>query len=330
MVGLRRENRTLLKHGLKVLGETQRPGLQALIEVLELQGRDLDAQDIGFAIAPKLNALSRLEEGLRPLDILLCEDPKQARMLASQVLEMNEKRKALQKELEDRILAQLDPSAPVHVLAALGHGGVVGLVATKVSQITGAPAFCVALTESEGIGSARAQMGVNLPDLLREASPYLERFGGHAQAAGFSLVPSQFQGFRTSLMEGFGRLYPKGLEDASFSLVYDVEAELHEFDTEFMKWLKHAGPFGPDNPSPLFQIRGLTVKSMRWLKDLHLKVELTDGRSKADGIAFNCRDRFGAITQGARLDALVEPAWNYWNGRRTLQLMIKDLKIKAG
>jgi single-stranded-DNA-specific exonuclease len=146
MVPLRRENRVLIKHGLKVLSQTQRPGLQALLKRLNLWGRELDSIDVAFSFAPKLNALSRLELAIRPLDVMMCNDTAKAEVLAEEVIGLNEKRKSLQGELEERILSQLktEQDSPAIVLGSPGHPGVVGLVATKVSQTTNKPAFIVA------------------------------------------------------------------------------------------------------------------------------------------------------------------------------------------
>jgi len=127
----------------------------------------------------------------------------------------------------------------------------VGLVATKVSQLTGKAAFIVALSEDQGIGSARGKEEDNLPQALASAASHLERFGGHAQAAGFSLRAESFDAFKLAISDHYKENY---FQQEAFEKVYDTEAKLTEFSEAFMSWLKSAGPFGTENPNPLFRI----------------------------------------------------------------------------
>jgi single-stranded-DNA-specific exonuclease len=324
MVPLKAENRSLVKHGLIRLEETKRPGLQALIKRLELENRYLDSNDIGFSIAPKLNALSRLEMGLKPLDIFLCEDYKKAEILAEQVVHLNVQRKHLQATLEEKILKQVEAEKLQHaaVFAAPGHAGVVGLVATKVAQLTGLPTFIVAWHDEHGAGSARGQEWHILPKALSSAAEYLERYGGHAQAAGFSLKPQHFDKFKEAILNYYAENTMPVHESVQY---YDVNAELREFNENFMGWLKHLGPFGIENPTPLFRIPGAFVTSAKWLKDQHLKVVLNDRTARYEGIAFFAKGVMD-VQVGEKVDAIVEPSWNYWQGDRRLQLLIRAIK----
>ena len=334
MVPLKNENRILVKHGLKILSKTDRPGLQALIKLLNLWGRDLESVDVAFSIAPKLNALSRLELGIRPLDVFMCEDQTEAQVLAEKVLVMNEKRKSLQAELEEKILAQLEEEKdkPVVVLSAQGHAGVVGLVATKVNQLSGKPAFIVALHGDEAVGSARGREEDALPTALAKADKVLDRFGGHAQAAGFSLQPENFASFKKILEEHYlnkQALRERGLEQGAgaFEKTFDADATLGDFSENFMAWLKQAGPFGSDNPAPLFKLSVDRVNKVRWLKGSHLKLTLGEGPSAVDALAFYAKSLPShQVEVGEKIDLLVEPSWNYFRGERRLQLMIRDIK----
>jgi len=324
MVPLKKENRVLVKHGLKNLSCTQRPGLQALLQKLGLIDRELDSTDVAFSIAPKLNALSRLELDIRPLDVLMCENLTQAQVMAEKVVDLNTQRKHLQTELEDRITAQLNEelNQPVIVLSANGHAGVVGLVATKVSQLTGKPAFITAWHNGEGIGSARGTEVDCLPEGLSKASEFLERFGGHAQAAGFSLQPENFEGFKAALIAHYSR---RDLKEISIEQIYDVETELNEINENFMNWLKHAGPFGVDNPPPVFKIKAVHVTGVKWLKEQHLKLTLSDLSTRTEALAFFAKGKY-TVETGEKVDLFVEPSWNYWQGQKRLQLLIRGLK----
>jgi single-stranded-DNA-specific exonuclease len=324
MVPLKKENRVLVKHGLKLLSRTQRPGLQALIQRLNLTGRDLDSTDVAFSIAPKLNALSRLELEVRPLDVLMCENLKDAQVLAERVMDLNSRRKLLQTELEEKISKQLPQvlDKPVIVLAAPGHAGVVSLVATKIAQLTGKPAFIVAWHEGEGIGSARGQETDCLPEGLAKAASILERYGGHAQAAGFSLKSDRFEALKAALEAHYSQ---KTQNAVVIEQIYDVEAKLSEINENFMNWLKHAGPFGIDNPPPLLKINETHVTGVRWMKDQHLKLVLSDGSGRAEAMAFFAKGKYHVET-GEKVELLVEPSWNFWQGQKRLQLLIRGLK----
>lgn len=327
MVPLRAENRVLVKHGLKVLSQTKRPGLKSLLQRVNLWGRDLDSTDVAFTFAPKLNALSRLELGIRPLDIMMCDDPSAAEILAEEVIGLNDKRKNLQTELEEKIIAQLDSEidAPVIILQAPGHAGVVGLVATKVTQLTGKAAFIVALHEGEAIGSARGKEEDNLPRGLAAATKSLDRFGGHAQAAGFSLPPGNFDEFKSAVIEHYRKLQDGSLEKVSFEKFYDTDAKLNEFSDNFMVWLKNAGPFGAENPNPLFRITNPVVSDVKWLNGQHLKLVLSEGSQRFEALAFFAQGQYD-VEIGAQIELLAEPSWNYFRGQRKLQFLIRDLK----
>lgn len=326
MVPLIKENRILLKHGLKVLSQTQRPGLRALIQALGLENREFDSSDVSFGIGPKLNALSRLEKGLRPLDILMCENEKAAPVLAQEVLRLNEERKKIQEDLTSKIIEQLTKEElenPAIVLAATGHAGVVGLSATKVSQLTGKPTFIVAYFDGEGVGSARGQAGDILPDALAVGKDFLDRFGGHAQAAGFSLKPENFNDLKAAILNYYKNQKTKIIEKVSIDF---VEADISEINENVMNWIAQMGPFGQTNPQPVIKITS-PVNRVSWMKNLHLKLHYTG----ADAVGFFAKDKkpwvkaVESIQGDSGVTVLAEPTWNYFRGRKTLQFLIREI-----
>lgn len=333
MVPLIKENRTLVKHGLKILSNTQRPGLKALIEHLGLNGRSFETQDVGFGVGPKLNALSRLEKGIRPLDIFLCEDKKTAEILVEKVISLNNERKKLQEDLLEKISAQLTEDEflkPAIVLSAEGHAGVVGLVATKIAQLTNKPTFITAWFNGEGIGSARGAAADILPNVLNHAASFLDKHGGHSQAAGFSLMPEQFDGFKAKVLEHYGAKETRLVTEV---VEYDFEASVSDFTDLTMNWLTHLGPFGIHNPQPLFKLKDFEIISVQWMKSVHLKVQFTDGKSRIEGVSFFAKDKLKEsakeIVSGNHdnIELLVEPSFNYFNGRKSVQLLIREIKI---
>ncbi|MBK9294464.1 MAG: single-stranded-DNA-specific exonuclease RecJ [Oligoflexia bacterium] len=339
MVPLIKENRILLKHGLKILSQTSKAGLRALLNYLGLEGKDLDTQDVGFTIGPKLNALSRLEKSIRPLDILLCDDKNQAQTLCLEVIKLNNERKSLQEELYQKILDQLTDAEylkPAIVLGAIGHAGVVGLVATKVAQLTQKPTFIVAWhSPEEGIGSARGVAHDLLPEALNYSSEHLLRHGGHSQAAGFSLLPEQFDKFKEMVLEHYEDKN-KNNKMAQEIIEYDFDAKVSDFNQTSITWLTQLGPFGMNNPQPLFKLSEFEITKIDWLKQMHLKVYLTDGKSRLEALMFFAKDRFkdkAVLGLGpgsySNLELLVEPGFNYFNGQKRLQLLIRDIQITS-
>jgi single-stranded-DNA-specific exonuclease len=332
MVPLIRENRVLVKHGLVQLSQTKRPGLRALIEVLGLDGRLLDSSDVGMKFAPKLNALSRLESNIRPIDMLLENDLKKARDLAREVLACNDRRVETQKRGLEIALAQLQAAKPrscVWVWSREFHRGVVGLIATRLSQETGMPAFVGSLGDDGRIvGSARApkNAAANLVAALETASAQLERFGGHAHAAGFELEQTKVEDFRSSLESHFANAPQDSIEP----VWYDAEGSFSEVDDNLMKWLDQIGPFGSGFEAPVFRFRDMRVKKVSELRGGHLRFDfLRAGGPAVSGIFFSPpRDAARLVCgDGAKtLEVLGELQWNHFQGRKSPQLQLRDLR----
>lgn len=336
MVPLVHENRSLVKHGLKALEATKRPALKALLEELNLVGRALNSQDVAIRFAPKLNALSRLETGLRPIDIFLETDVKKARELISMVMNSNKQRVDLQASAEKKAQEIVDfegHSRFIWVWSDQFHRGVVGLVATKLSQKYKVPAFVGSL-DSEGkiVGSARAPEGVplNALDLLEGAKDLLCKFGGHKAAAGFEvtlenalLLKARFEQVVSAVDEG----------ELAIQFDYDAVGKLEDVNTGFMKWYDSLGPFGAQFEAPLIMLSDLKLKATRELKGGHLRLTLAQEspRYEMEALWFSPPSDHPAMThlrdhQGS-WEVLAEPQWNSFNGRTSLQLLLRDLRV---
>lgn len=337
MVPLVRENRVLVKHGLKVLKDTKRVGLKVLIEALQLKGRELNAQDVGFKIAPKLNALSRLELGLLPIDLLLAKTDDEAYNMVSEVFKTHELRVSWQKDAESEALDQYKANKQqgyAWVWSENFHKGIVGLVATKLTQKLGVPAFVGSVNkEGKVIGSARVpEEGVlNLLDVLTHSEDHMVKFGGHAPAAGFEIKLESAEDFNASLQEFFVE------NQFDWSSPNDVKFEsrlyLNELNESFMGWYEALGPFGREFESPHFLLEGVELKNIKALKGEHYKLEIgapaTWTNFSALWFSVPPTHQFHPkkLKKGDVLDALVEPQWNEFAGRRTLQLLLKDIRV---
>jgi single-stranded-DNA-specific exonuclease len=233
---------------------------------------------------------------------------------------------------------------PAAVLAAPGHPGVVGLAATKLSELTSLPAFVVAYGENEGAGSARGREEDNLPAALEYAQSQhpnlLARFGGHAQAAGFSLSGSlqeqveKFKILKKYLLEYYSLKKNAGVAHKGKSIPFDLEVNPSELDKNFVEWFDRFEPFGSGNPAPVFLMKGPKVLGQKWLKDCHLKINIQAKIGPIEALSFNARTRFEMFKgQGAKSEVnyssvnfWVEPSWNFWQGEKRLQLMINHIE----
>ena len=341
LVPLVGENRVLVKHGLKELAKTDRPGLRALMEELGLAGRELTSQEVAIRFAPKLNALSRMETGIFPLDIYLEENTGEACQLIEEVMANNEMRLRLQAEAEAEAWEQakeLDQKGYVWVWSPNFHKGVVGLVATKLAQGLGVPAFVGSLNSETGFvtGSARVpnDKAGSVLQALESAGEELKGFGGHAPAAGFEVSKDKVEDFNQAL----GRHYESAASNPNpeeFPVVYDAEGSLEEVNPQFMKWFHHLGPFGAGWEPVTLKVSELEIKGVRELRGGHLRLEVADRLSpqRLEALWFSppADHPFASVRQqvGQVIDLLCEPQWNFFAGRQTLQLLVRDLRIRA-
>lgn len=334
MVPLVDDNRVLVKHGLVKLAETKRAGLRALLEELDLVDRPLTSQDVAIRFAPKLNALSRMESGILPIDIFLLDDPAQAREMVRQVMKNNSTRVQLQSDAETEAMALLQewPHRDfVFVASTNFHRGVVGLIATKLTQVYNKPAF-VGSVGSDGmiVGSARLPQGQEacLVEAMATAQELLSRFGGHSAAAGFEIAEARVSQFIEKLASHFSDLRekPKPLE-----IQYDVTASLADVNTGLMKWHDFVGPFGAGFSIPLLHFSGVQILSKRELKGGHLRLKVADanGEVTAEALLFTPTPRQLDTLQEVpgHYDILGELQWNYFAGQKTIQILIRDLKV---
>ena len=333
MVPLKDENRVLVRHGLSQLAKTQRPGFRALMASLAFDGGGISSAEVGFKIAPKLNALSRMDTSLKPIDLYTVSDLSTAKSWVQEVMQTNDLRKSYQ-SMADKLAAEFLASHQVENFVWLYsdqiHRGIMGLVATKVTSQTGLPSFVGHITEAGTIvGSARAPSisSLDLTEILESCASSLHQYGGHAKAAGFELDQLNAEKFRRALKDYFASR-TEGVKKVEWQ--HDGVARLAEISTDFMNWLVHLEPFGNGFPVPSFHLTGQFISNSRLLKGNHLKLTLVDPNDKKsmDAIWFSPPSgkdylfEFGANT---RVDCWVQPQWNEFQGRKTIQLLIQDM-----
>lgn len=333
MVPLIEDNRVLVKYGLKVLATTNKAGLKSLLEALKLDGRELTSQDVAIRFAPKLNALSRMESEILPAQIYLETDHKKSEQIVHRILENNETRQNLQQAAEERALKLLenwDEADFIFVSSPLFHRGIIGLIATKLSQHFNRPSF-VGSENSEGmiVGSSRTPPGseVSLVLALKNCESVLNRHGGHAAAAGFELHAKNQPKFVELLKIYFQTIK---MQKTNIEIDFDTVAELSEVNQSSMKWHDYIGPFGVGFSTPLIKFDRVFLCAKKELKGGHFKLNFSDSErnNKVDGLMFSPSDKLKKLLDvGQKYQLLSELQWNYYNGRKTIQLLIKDLKL---
>lgn len=315
------DNRILVRHGLRLLAETRWTGLRALIEQAGLAGREVRAGQVGFILAPRLNAVGRIGEPMDGLRLLLTDDAGEAATLARQLEALNVERQALDQRILDEALALAEADggfeAAGFVLAGEGwHPGVVGIVASRVVERYGRPTFLVALDGELGRGSGRSISRFDLHGALHACGDLLERFGGHRMAAGLTLHRDRLAAFRerfTGLVASQVPADALGPEQR-----VDLELPLHEATPALERMMRHLEPCGMGNPSPVFGVRGVRFAERRRVGNGHLKGALDDGRARLGCIGFQWADRVPWLGDGP-VDAAFRLELDTYNGGSRLQ-----------
>jgi single-stranded-DNA-specific exonuclease len=321
VVPLQGENRILVKHGLRLLADSNWPGVRALLEASGLAGKELRAGHLGFILGPRLNAAGRIGDAADGLRLLLSDDMDEASALARRLEGLNVERQALDQRILDEALGQVELADLERdsgfVLAGDGwHPGVVGIVASRVVERYGRPAFLIAFDGDIGKGSGRSISRFDLHSALLACGDLLERYGGHQMAAGLTIRRENLDAFR----ERFGGIARDSLapEDLGPEQRVDLELGLHEVTYELERLCRYLEPCGTGNASPVFGVRGVRFAGRARVGQGHLKGTLDDGRYRLPVIGFQWADRVPWLNDGP-VDAAFRLEVNEWNGQISLQ-----------
>lgn len=322
------ENRILTWHGLRLMREQVRPAWPALAESCGVDPAWISSIDIAYRLAPRLNAPGRLASPARSIALLLAEDAGQARAIAAEVEDDNRERRDRHEKILKEVLQRVEagprvPGDPIVLGSTAWSAGVLGIVASRLVETYHVPVVLVSLQGDVARGSARTPRGHDLLAWLGDAQvrKHLTQFGGHPQAAGVSMHPSDFGAFRTALLL---RAAPGRGEEA----VQDVDAELDPAacDLDLARALERLAPFGAGNAEPLFR-GSCTVRRVRRERSRHLCFTAGDGNAAPDCIGFGMgRSESELPRQGSRLDLLYLPVVNRHRGEERLQLMLRAFR----
>jgi single-stranded-DNA-specific exonuclease len=325
------ENRIITSFGLKVLGKTKWPGLRALLAQSSVNNTRIDTYTLGFIIAPRINAAGRIKHADIAFKLLICEDNVEAEKLATELNALNAHRQMLTEQIMSEAKEQIQLISDKKVLLAAGSNwpkGVVGLVAGRLVEEYGRPVLVMDKGELVATGSARSANNFDLVAALTHAKELLTKYGGHTQAAGFSLVTENIPALHQKLLE-----YAETLSEESLGPVLDIDAELSAADLnmETHDVIAKFAPFGFGNHKPKFLTTNLDVLDMRFVgaKNQHMKLRVRKDDLVFDAIGFNQAFWGNMLKLGSKIDAVYELDCNEWNGNRDLQLKIIDLKINV-
>ena len=332
MVG---ENRILSHFGLKVLNESPRYGLLAMIELSKLEQGHISMDDIVFKIGPRINAAGRMESGRLAVQLLTATNESEAMELGEAINENNTERKNIDREITQEALEMVETGSCLACENATivynpeWNKGVVGIVASRLVEAFYKPT--IVLTRSNGFvtGSARSIVGFDLYEAIESCSDLLENFGGHTYAAGLSLREENLEAFTQRFLEQTAR--DIGPEQMMPQIDIDAVIDLSEVNMPLLQELKRMEPFGPGNDKPVFATMRVHDygTSRRVGRDLeHLRLEVVDSRGGGPlhGIAFGMSEHSNYVKQQNPFDICYSVEENTYNDNTTLQLMVKDIR----
>lgn len=324
------ENRANVFWGLKVLAQTRRPGLKALMAVANVDPKTLNARSLGFALGPRMNAAGRLETARIALDMLRATDGMVALEKAQQLDELNRARRAEQDVILREAVAQAAGyiNDPVLVVSSKGwNHGIVGIVAAKLLEKFRKPTFVLEEMGEQAKGSARSYGDFSAADAIRASDDIITKGGGHKLAAGVTLPTANIAAFRQRVNE-FYRSQQLFDQPALLLPKADVSTTLSGVDEALVELIATLEPFGSGNPQPILRSEGLLVTGLRRMgaESQHVKLTLQDGDGPSlQMIAFSAPEHF-FVEPGERVTVWYQPDINEWQGRRTVEARLLHLE----
>lgn len=325
------ENRAIVTMGLKQLEHTRRPGLEMLIQESGLAGKIITSTSIGFTLAPRINAAGRMGCPSVAAQLLLTNDRSEATSLAQTLCDLNRERQLIEQDIFSQCLTLLEqrPELAQGAIVLAGtqwHQGVVGIVASRLTERFSAPAFMICLDEGKGKGSCRSYGGFNLFHALEQCEDLLEGFGGHELAAGFTILEENIPAFRARMAQ----LAAQYTAEHQITSTLRVDADLADAELltlENVDDLARLEPFGTGNPQPVFSLTGVTVNAITPVgKGRHTRLKVSRGDRHFDAILFSCPPEETGLTAGGRADLAFHAQINVFRSNRSVQLTIVDWK----
>ena len=324
------ENRRIVAAGLPSLSARSRLGIRKLLEVAGFERPFVTPRDVGFVIAPRLNAAGRLDSAMRGVNLLISEDDAAAEEMAKILNRMNEDRQQIGQSMLQEAMAQVaDDAESESVLVVRGrnwHAGVIGITASRLVEAYSRPVVIIAEDDEVGRGSARTIGSVNIYELLKTCQDRFLKFGGHKEAAGFSILPENITDFKRELQSAAKAMIDEN--DLLPILRIDAEVAPGLLNLELAEALERLAPFGQGNPPPVFYCN--TLRPVEFKKvgtGDHLKVRFVDptGKIVVDAIGFGLGQKLDVCHQD-QMELAFTVEINHWRGMRTPQLQLLDIR----
>ena len=320
------ENRVIAKLGLKLVAQTKNIGLKELLNVIGF--KTIDSNAISFGVAPRINACGRMGNEKLALDLFLSKNVEEAKRLAIKLNEYNIERQAIEKKIFEEAVEKIEQSEKEKTCIVLGsdgwHHGIIGIVASKVTEMYFKPSVLICFEGEDGKGSGRSIPGFDLHEALMKCGNHLEKFGGHAMAVGVTVKRAEFEKFKEEI-----EAYAKECKiDEIQPVIYiDSALDLKNINLENVKSLKMLEPYGEANKMPLFLLKNLKINSIRALSEgKHLKLTLKDDNFMIDAIGFNMGELSEKYLLDDKVDMVGNLDINVFNGNESIQILLKDIR----
>jgi single-stranded-DNA-specific exonuclease len=332
---MRDENRVFAYYGLKVLRKTRRIGLLALYQKLRLDAENINEDDIGFMVAPRINTASRMDHATTSFNLLVTENPEEAKWIASHLEGKNGERKKAVQIILDSVENSLSPKGKIPEVVVAGNlewlPGVLGLAANRLMDKYHRPVFLWGKADAHEIkGSCRSDGSVNLVALMEEMQGFFIEFGGHALAGGFSLKEDKKDIFEQEALKAFSKA--KKQEAGSAVLEIDSEITLDDVNMQVWESIEKFAPFGMENPKPVFLLKGIEIANAKSFGNggIHLELGFKKPGGEIvravgffmDGNKFSDAD----VAVGGRIDLVANMERSTFAGRDELRLRIVDIR----
>ena len=319
-------NRVVVKEGLKRMEKPKRIGLMALKEVSGIKN-SVSSYDLGFKLGPRVNAMGRMGSAFEAVELFISDEYSYASRLANKLNSENIKRQNTEKTILSNATQMVESDKEMQGSNSLvlfsrdWHQGVIGIVASRIAERYGKPAFLIAVDDKGiGKGSGRSVNGINIYKALSECQKVFESFGGHEQAAGITIKEENIPLFRDMLsksLEGSKDMYIRKIK-------IDSNIKFSDITKDFIDELSQLSPYGIGNPEPVFFSESVSVVSTKVFKEKHMGIKFESEGIKFDAMWFNLSE---IIDLPPRVDIAFTPEFNIWNGNKDIRLTIKDINM---